>query len=63
MALKKAFNKQFGTNFDVSANTLISQKQYKNAIYVLWNLLKKEMPGVPYSDAWKWHPNFDPTTL
>ena len=20
------------------------------------------MPGVPYSDSWKWHPNFDPTT-
>ena len=20
------------------------------------------MPGVPYSDSWRWHPNFDPTT-
>ena len=59
---EEAFNKQFGTNFDVSANTLISQKTIQKRNLRLVEFVEKEMPGVPYSDAWKWHPNFDPTT-
>jgi hypothetical protein len=59
---EEAFNKQFGTNFDVSANTLISQKTIQKRNLRLIEFVEKEMPGVPYSDAWKWHPNFDPTT-
>lgn len=59
---EEAFNKQFGTNFDVSANTLISQKTIQKHNLRLVEFVEKEMPGVPYSDSWKWHPNFDPTT-
>lgn len=57
---EEAFNKQFGTNFDVSANTLISQKIISKRNQRLVNFEEKEMPGVPFADAWKWHPNFDP---
>ena len=59
---EEAFNKQFGTNFDISANTLISQKIIQKRNLRLVEFVEKEMPGVPYSDSWKWHPNFDPTT-
>jgi hypothetical protein len=59
---EEAFNKQFGTNFDVSANTLISQKTIQKNNMRLVEFVEKEMPGVPYSDSWKWHPNFDTTT-
>lgn len=58
---EEAFNKQFGTNFDVSANTLINQKIIQKRNLRLVDFVEKEMPGVPYSYAWKWHPNFDPT--
>lgn len=57
---EEAFNKQFGTNFDVSANTLISQKIIQKRNLRLVEFVEKEMPGVPYSDSWRWHPNFDP---
>lgn len=57
---EEAFNKQFGTNFDVSANTLINQKIIQKRNLRLVDFVEKEMPGVPYSYAWKWHPNFDP---
>lgn len=57
---EEAFNKQFGTNFDVSANTLISMKIIQKRNQRLVEFEEKEMPGVPYSDSWKWHPKFDP---
>lgn len=57
---EEAFNKQFGTNFDVSANTLISMKIIQKRNQRLVEFVEKEMPGVPNSYAWKWHPNFDP---
>ena len=58
---EEAFNAQFGTNFDISANTLIAQKIINKRNQRLVNFEEKEMPGVPFADAWKWHPNFDPT--
>lgn len=58
---EEAFNAQFGTNFDISANTLIAQKIINKRNQRLVEFVEKEMPGVPYSDSWKWHPNFDPT--
>jgi hypothetical protein len=58
---EEAFNKQFGTNFDVSSNTLINQKIIQKRNPRLVEFVEKEMPGVPYSYAWKWHPDFDPT--
>lgn len=57
---EEAFNAQFGTNFDVSANTLISQKIINKRNLRLVEFVEKEMPGVPYSSAWYWHPKFDP---
>lgn len=57
---EEAFNAQFGTNFDVSANTLISQKIINKRNQRLVEFIEKEMPGVPHSDSWFWHPNFDP---
>ena len=57
---EEAFNKQFGTNFDVSANTLISMKTIQKRNKRLVEFVNKEMPGVIHSEAWKWHPDFDP---
>ena len=57
---EEAFNAQFGTNFDISANTLIAQKILSKNQQKLVEFIEKEMPGVPYSDSWKWHPDFDP---
>ena len=57
---EEAFNAQFGTNFDVSSNTLISQKVLRNRQKRLVEFVEKDIYGVPYSDSWKWHPDFDP---
>ena len=57
---EEAFNAQFGTNFDISANTLISQKIISKRSQRLVEFVEKEMPGVIYSDCWRWHPDFDP---
>jgi hypothetical protein len=58
---EEAFNAQFGTNFDISANTLISQKILSKNQQKLVEFVEKEMPGIPFSNAWKWHPNFEPS--
>jgi hypothetical protein len=57
---EEAFNKQFGTNFDVSANTLINMKTIQKRNKRLVEFINKEMPGVVHSECWKWHPDFDP---
>jgi hypothetical protein len=57
---EEAFNKQFGTNFDVSANMLISQKILTKRSQRLVEFVEKEMPGVKHCSFWKWHPNYDP---
>lgn len=57
---EEAFNSQFGTDFDVSASILISQKILKSRQQRLVAFVEKEMPGVKHSSSWKWHPNFDP---
>ena len=57
---EEAFNKQFGTNFDVSANTLISMKIIQKKQQKVYEFVEKDMPGVMHSNAWKWHPLFDP---
>lgn len=57
---EEAFNKQFGTNFDVSANTLINMKTIQKRNKRLVEFVNKEMPGVVHSECWKWHPDFDP---
>ena len=58
---EEAFNLQFGTNFDISSNTLVSQKFIQSINLV--KFVNKNLPGVLYNDSWYWHPDFDPTTL
>ena len=57
---EEAFNKQFGTNFDVSTSLLINQKIINKRRTRLVSFVEKEMPGVKHSESWRWHPNFDP---
>lgn len=57
---EEAFNSQFGTNFDISSNTLISQKKLKETPITKFET--KDIYGVPYADRWYWHPDFDPMT-
>ncbi len=60
---EEAFNSQFGTNFDISSNTLISQKILSKLSVNLVEFTNKEIPGVIAGDSFYWHPNFDPSTL
>lgn len=57
---EEAFNQQFGTNFDVNANTLINAKYIKKIRPCAFEFENKEIPGVEYADRYWWHPNFDP---
>ena len=60
---EEAFNSQFGTNFDISANTLISQKVLARKALKTQDFIEKEIPGVSLSSYFYWHPEFDPMTL
>lgn len=60
---EEAFNSQFGTNFDISANTLISQKVLSRKNKLVVDFIPKEIPGVSCSEYFLWHPDFDPLTL
>jgi hypothetical protein len=55
---EEAFNLQFGTSFDIGANTLVSQKKLRE--YNAVKFVNKELWGVSYSDNWFWHPDFEP---
>lgn len=58
------FNQQFGTSFDVSANTLIGRnKLRKYQSNGLLEFTNKTLLGVPYNDSWFWHPDVDPMQL
>lgn len=59
---EEAFNKQFGTNFDISANTLINQKVISKKQQVVKEFINKDLLGVPYSEYYFWKPDFDPMT-
>lgn len=60
---EEAFNSQFGTNFDISSNTLISQKVLSKKALKNVNFIVKDLPGVSLSDYYFWHPDFDPISL
>lgn len=56
---EEAFNKQFGTNFDVSSNTLIDNKflskcEQQGALFT-----RQEMPGVNKAWAFYWMPGYN----
>lgn len=59
---EEAFNKQFGTNFDISSNALINTQYIKKIRQQATEFVNKEIPGVGYSDKFFWHPDFDPIT-
>ena len=59
---EEAFNKQFGTSFDIAANTLISNAYLKKVKQQAVKFENKYIPGVEYSDSYYWHPNFDPAS-
>ena len=59
---EEAFNKQFGTNFDVSANTLISQFKLRAKKNQVVEFVPKDIIGVPHADYYKWNPNYEPMT-
>ena len=59
---EEAFNRQFGTNFDISSNTLIAQTVLQKKRTELIQFVQKDMLGVLYSDKYYWKPNYDPMT-
>lgn len=60
---EEAFNSQFGTNFDISANTLISQKVLTKKKQKLVEFVEKDLYGVPYSSSYYWHPEYEPMEM
>lgn len=59
---EEAFNKQFGTNFDLSANTLVAQKVIQKRSTQVKEFITKELLGVPFADCYYWDPNYEPVT-
>lgn len=57
---EEAFNAQFGTNFDVAAATLISQKVLTKKRNDLELFVNKDIYGVSLSDYYIWKPDYDP---
>lgn len=56
---EEAFNKQFGTNFDVNTNTLIDTIILRKFERKGVEFVRKEIPGVSHADKFFWHPHFD----
>lgn len=52
------FNKQFGTDFELGANTLVSQKSIRRTD--VKRFINKDVYGVTFSNSWFWHPDFEP---
>ena len=60
---EEAFNAQFGTNFDVSANTLIAQKTLRRNKQNLHEFEVKDLYGITLSDCYYWHPDYEPMEM
>ena len=60
---EEAFNRQFGTNFDISSNTLISRQVLNKKQKQVIQFVNKELPGVTNSDAYFWDPLYEPTEM
>jgi len=60
---EEAFNRQFGTNFDVSSNTLINTKILRKIEQTAVEFVRKEMLGIQYADSFYWHPDYDISKL
>ena len=57
---EEAFNAQFGTNFDISANTLIAQKILNKNNQNLSEFIPKDLYGITLSDNYYWDPDYEP---
>lgn len=57
---EEAFNAQFGTNFDISANTLITQKILNKNNQNLSEFIQKDLYGIILSDNYYWKPDYEP---
>lgn len=57
---EEAFNSQFGTEFDVNANTLINRRFIKKTQENTIEFVEKDLPGVSLSENYRWHPDYDP---
>lgn len=56
---EEAFNKQFGTNFDVNANTLIDTHILNRFEQEATEYKPKELPGVYFAEHFYWAPDYD----
>lgn len=56
---EEAFNKQFGTNFDVNANTLIDTKILRRFEKESVEFIRQELPGVSFAEYFFWHPKYE----
>jgi len=56
---EEAFNAQFGTNFDINANTLIDTKIISRFEHEAFEFKPRELPGVMLADKFYWHPEYD----
>lgn len=54
MGGEEAFQKQFGTNFDITGNTLISAKCIRKIRSNVDEFRQIDMPAVKHSDSFKW---------
>lgn len=53
---EEAFQKQFGTSFDITGNTLISAKKIRSLQTQATEFVTLDLPGLTHSDAFKWKP-------
>lgn len=60
---EEAFNAQFGTNFDVSAKTLISQKSLGKNKLDLTEFVSKDLYGIEHSEYYKWKHDYNPMDM
>ena len=56
---EEAFNAQFGTNFDINANTLIDTKIISRFNREAVEFKPRELPGVMFAEHFYWHPEYD----
>ena len=57
------FNKQFGTNFDISGNCLVSTKSLKDQMERAREFINKDMPGFLYWKDFYWDPDYELVNL
>lgn len=56
---EEAFNRQFGTNFDVNANTLIDNKVMRKMQHEGVEFTRRELSGVNHADSFFFKPDYE----